>query len=794
MGIFCLKAANSRSESEIKTPFLKDDYEKNLVKKGLRDSEKSTQSIDEIKKEQFQKNNKKNEFPDDDFKFIEEGKILLLEKKNKELQEEYQKLKQNYEKTMETMLKNAVECEMLTGKAALEENENKRLKEKIEKSQKTLEETILFNIKLEGENKKLKEINETFERKLMELKVENDKIKEKTIDNNGRSVFDEEEKSERTIDIIERTRKDLEKNKGLEEANQKLIKKIANYKKKFEEKESNLTETEENLKITEENLKTTEENLKKTESKLEKLKNKQSETEETLEKTQKELEKVNLKLEKLKKKHKSEKSKVEALQIEKEDLEKEKQVISTKYKDLKQKSPKKDPPSAKGSKKSMAMKANFTYYDMVINIDSLVSKEYGWRVDRNENILNSINPKENYSIIGLVGRENIGKTFILNKICGFELPCGSNVNTKGISLKYANKRNLICLDSAGIGTPVYYYDEELLKKFGVTKEELRKNDDLKHKMINDRTLTDVFIQDFILEICEVILIVVGQLSQYDQKFIERVSNKYKAKKRIIVIHNFTNLFSVEDVEKKIEKDIAGVYDTVSRKIPNSDVLEFIEKINDKSKENVSHLILADEMSESGQKYNDSTFQYLKDILDTRVEKRSFNLIKQLKKFMSENYRLYFQFKKLPNESFGLKLNPEKTELMISTDGIFEVSHPIFNSLGTMVTNPPYEVFERNEKFICLIELPDLNLEGLNFEIDKKGEFACLKVNGVKKPSELAKGENFKIMGTRVIGEILCRIPLGPREVDIKVREEGVIYENGILVVEVEKSLEESLEL
>ena len=185
-----------------------------------------------------------------------------------------------------------------------------------------------------------------------------------------------------------------------------------------------------------------------------------------------------------------------------------------------------------------------SHYDIIINIDSLKTQNYGWDIETSKFALSHENSKTNFSIIGLVGPENIGKTFILNKICDYDLPSGANVNTKGLSVKYSNK-GFLCLDSAGMQTPVYYYDENLMRKFSITKEDLRTNNEMKNQMINDRTLTDVFIQDFILEVCEVILLVVGHLSQFDQKFIERITSKYKSKKKIIVIHNFSNIFSLE---------------------------------------------------------------------------------------------------------------------------------------------------------------------------------------------------------------------------------------------------------
>ena len=84
------------------------------------------------------------------------------------------------------------------------------------------------------------------------------------------------------------------------------------------------------------------------------------------------------------------------------------------------------------------------------------------------------------------------------------------------------------------------------------------------------------------------MIVVGQISPKDQKFIERISMRYKSKKRIIIIHNFSNLYSVQDVEHKIEKEIIKAIDTVSHCLATSDLLEYIEKNPDKPKK-ISHI-------------------------------------------------------------------------------------------------------------------------------------------------------------------------------------------------------------
>ena len=438
-------------------------------------------------------------------------------------------------------------------------------------------------------------------------------------------------------------------------------------------------------------------------------------------------------------------------------------------------------------------------YDMIINIDSLKTQNLGWEITMNEDSFDLINNNsKTQTIIGFVGPENIGKTFILNKICGFDLPSGSNVNTKGLSLKYSNHKGLelICLDSAGIHTPVYYFEEKLLKRFGILKEDLKKNDEIKRQMINDRTITDIFIQDFILDVCEVILIVVGQLSQNDQKFIERIVWKYQAKKRIIVVHNFSNLYSVADVERKIERDIVKAFDTISRIIPETEISEYIEKSEKKGCENISHLVLGVDWSESGEKYNNGTFGYLKKILETRTEKKSFDVIPKLQDFFKDNYRLYLRFKKRPVKEVCLDLNKKENTLIIKTDEEFEVSNPVFNSMGSLVTNPPYEVFERKDVYIVLIEIPDLREESLKFSIDnKKNDFNCLVVTGIKNWSEMMDSKKNKgVNGNRMIGDFKCIIPLGPSWYKATVQENNREYDRGILKVEVKYLTEEVEEM
>ena len=75
--------------------------------------------------------------------------------------------------------------------------------------------------------------------------------------------------------------------------------------------------------------------------------------------------------------------------------------------------------------------------------------------------------KKNYELyknkcalrIGVIGNANKGKSFLLSKISGMNLPSGTTIKTEGLSIKYPEleihkNRNIVLLDSAGLETPV----------------------------------------------------------------------------------------------------------------------------------------------------------------------------------------------------------------------------------------------------------------------------------------------------------------------------------------------------
>ena len=142
------------------------------------------------------------------------------------------------------------------------------------------------------------------------------------------------------------------------------------------------------------------------------------------------------------------------------------------------------------------------YYDIIIDINSLKGIKKGWKIKwTDENSKNYKNLKNNKSIkIGVIGNGNKGKSFILQKFSGKEIPKGTNIKTEGLSLLYKNKENnnnnkeVLLLDSAGFETP-------LLKN---TIEDGEIDDEQISIIARDKIFTELFLQELIIEFSDII--------------------------------------------------------------------------------------------------------------------------------------------------------------------------------------------------------------------------------------------------------------------------------------------------
>ena len=158
--------------------------------------------------------------------------------------------------------------------------------------------------------------------------------------------------------------------------------------------------------------------------------------------------------------------------------------------------------------------ANFTdFYDIIVDIKSVKDICQGWEIKMSKRAEEDYAKlKEDKVIrIGVIGNANKGKSFLLSKISKINLPSGTNIRTEGLSIKYPDlnkyeNRRIVLLDSAGLETPVLIDDENKKEENDLFKEKSR-----------EKLITEFFLQNYIINNSDILLIVVGILTYSEQK-------------------------------------------------------------------------------------------------------------------------------------------------------------------------------------------------------------------------------------------------------------------------------------
>ena len=215
--------------------------------------------------------------------------------------------------------------------------------------------------------------------------------------------------------------------------------------------------------------------------------------------------------------------------------------------------------------------ANLDFYDIIIDIESFNDlKGKGWKIECSENGKKKYNyfcnenedeskdlSKKKLNRIGVLGVSDVGKTFILKKLIG-KNDDDNQKKTKGISVIYPEKDTdnlFVCLDSQGSEEPIIDRSKTDDEIYQLTEKDRK---DLVKELSKDKKFTEIFIQDFIIEKSNILIVVVDQLTFSEQKLINRL--KYnKNFDKLFVIHNtqfFEKIKTIEEhIKNVIEKSI-----------------------------------------------------------------------------------------------------------------------------------------------------------------------------------------------------------------------------------------------
>ena len=426
-------------------------------------------------------------------------------------------------------------------------------------------------------------------------------------------------------------------------------------------------------------------------------------------------------------------------------------------------------------------KKQIDFYDIIVHIDSVKDINKGWKIEMNEKGKRNYEKYKNEDIlkVGVIGNANKGKSYLLSKISKIDLPSGMNIKTEGLSIKYPDikmdkNRKIVLLDSAGLETPVLKSDINSMEK---NRNELKERNELFKEKSREKLITELFLQNYIVNNSDILLVVVDCLSYSEQKLLMKIEKeRERANERkplLYVIHNLKTYITIKQVQDYINKTLLNSA-TFKLKIGNMDPNEegiFFREIPDdkkvKKESDIYHLIYANEDSEAGKYYNPFTLKFIEQHYKYINNSGKYDVIQTIQERFIEKYEeIVEKGEKINLNSFEnsnpnlIKLKNEK-EIILKQCFIDELG---FSNLKSNGFDPKYNIFEEDNKIKVRVEVPGhSNIQSIIIE---GGTYNIIKLTGKKtKDSKPEKLED-NIHNFREYGDFSLEIPV-PKDYNFK---------------------------
>ena len=298
-------------------------------------------------------------------------------------------------------------------------------------------------------------------------------------------------------------------------------------------------------------------------------------------------------------------------------------------------------------------------YDVIVKIDSIkdIAKD-GWKIEMSKKGKENYEKYKNENLlkIGVIGNANKGKSHLLSKISKMNFDSGVSIKTEGLSIKYPDltkytERKIVLLDSAGLETPVLISqaneenkenkknkenkEDKENKENKENKEKIDKNKLFKEKS-REKLITELFLQNYIINNSNILIVVVDSLSFSEQKLIMKIKKEMERAKiniPLYIVHNlklYTTKDQVEDyIENTLLKSATFELKQGINIIPNEKVYYYYE-INEEKDQKVFHLIYANEGSEAGKLYNQYALDFIENSYQQMTNLKPFDIIKTIK--------------------------------------------------------------------------------------------------------------------------------------------------------------------
>ncbi|CAF2137717.1 unnamed protein product [Rotaria magnacalcarata] len=208
-----------------------------------------------------------------------------------------------------------------------------------------------------------------------------------------------------------------------------------------------------------------------------------------------------------------------------------------------------------------------------------------------------VQTKEDRYIVNVVGRYNVGKTYVLRLLANINLGHSFTERTIGVSVslpssKDTNDTPMALIDTAGTRTPVVYEEKTFKEKS------------------YERQVSDSFIQEIAFNSAEIFVLVVNQMTLDDQLYLKTLTKRLKdkglkdreIKQQLLLIHNYFNLQTIAEVERVEQSELQQLFG--AKKNAQGFWLS----------ENFKHFVIAHSNSFAGEAYNNRTIENIRTMI------------------------------------------------------------------------------------------------------------------------------------------------------------------------------------
>ena len=325
-----------------------------------------------------------------------------------------------------------------------------------------------------------------------------------------------------------------------------------------------------------------------------------------------------------------------------------------------------------------------------------------------ENKINSNVNNRNNKFVKMNSTKNAQKTYKKNV---------NNINIDNINEvpplpnQSPNSKNLLHIDNLS--------DNKDLKKMLKYDEKLSEEEDDEENIeeySRDKLLTEYFLEKFILQKSNVLIIVVGPMTISEQKLLTKLKNQ-SFEKDLFIIHNLQNYIYIKQVKNYIKNTLLKLrmihlkkriyqnidYNNNNNENPSKNKIYYIEE---KNKKNIIHLILANEYSEAGEYYNTTTISYLKKKIEGIEKRKKFAVIEEIQEFLLK-YSNELIEENLKRENIFFDQN--KNSIKLKNINNITLKKYLVDELDFNIQKdgylPKYSYVVKDNKLVIKIELP-----------------------------------------------------------------------------------------